>query len=358
MTRLGTSECLRAAGPRSLNDAKTLSRLARPRNVQGNEIGACIAALLLALPAAAVAQGALEYGSKPIRLVVPTAPGGGVDITARIVAKGLADTSGLRIVVDNRSGAGGVIGSDMVARSAPDGYTLLFAYAAFTTTPFMTKVPYDAYRDFSPITLVATNPLLVEVNPSLPVANVKELIALAKSRPKGISAGIATSGSGGHVAMEIFKLRTGTTDSITSVIYKGGEPAQIALISNEVQLVFGGVPTSMQHVKSGKVKVLATLAKKRLPQFPDVPTLAELGIPVDVTPWYGMLGPAKMPRAIVMRLYSEIAKVVKLPDVIERLAATGADPVASTPEEFSAKIKQELDDFGKLIPALGMKAGQ
>lgn len=309
-----------------------------------------------ALPAAAVAQEALDYGSRPIRLVVPVAAGGGTDVIARIVALGLAESAGLRIVVDNRPGAGGVIGSEMVARAAPDGYTLLFAYASHTTMPFMAKVPYDAERDFSPVTLVAVNPLLLEVTSSLPVANVKELIALAKSRPKGLNAGIATSGSAGHLATELFKLRTGTAEGIASVIYKGAAPAQVALLAGEVQLAFGSVPSSMPHIKSGKVRVLATLTKKRLAYLPDVPTFAELGISVDVLPWYGMLGPAKMPRAIIMRLYSDIAKVVKRPDVAERFAATGAEPVASTPEEFRAMIREQLDEFGKIIPRLGLSS--
>ena len=286
-------------------------------------------------------------------------PGGSTDIVARIIAAGLVESSGFRVVVDNRGGAGGVIAADMVARAAPDGYTLLFAYASFTTTPFLGKVPYDPYRDFSPITLAAVNPLLLVVNPSLPVANVKDLIALAKSRPKGLNAGIATAGSAGHLAMELFKLRTGIADGIVSVIYSGGAPAQVALMSGEVQLVFGSVPTSQPYVKSGKVKVIASLAKKRLSYFPDTPTLAELGVPMDsAAPWQGILGPAKMPRPIVMRLYSEVATVLKRPEIVERLVATGAEVVGSTPDEFAEKIKQDLQEFAKIIPALGMKGGQ
>ena len=311
------------------------------------------------LPTTTTAQGARDYGSRPIRLIVPVPPGGSTDIVARIIAAGLVESSGFRVVVDNRGGAGGVIAADMVARAAPDGYTLLFAYASFTTTPFLGKVPYDPYRDFSPITLAAVNPLLLVVNPSLPVTNVKDLIALAKSRPKGLNAGIATAGSAGHLAMELFKLRTGVTDGIVSVIYSGGGPTQVALMSGEVQLVFGSVPTSQPYVKSGKVKVIASLAKKRLSYFPDTPTLAELGVPMDsAAPWQGILGPAKMPRPIVMRLYSEVATVLKRPEIVERLVATGAEVVGSTPDEFAEKIKQDLQEFAKIIPALGMKGGQ
>ena len=318
----------------------------------------CLAVALLVLPVAAGAQSAgaaRDYPSRPIRLIVPVAPGGSTDIVARIVAAGLGDSAGWQIVVDNRPGAGGVIGSEIVSRSLPDGYTLLLAYASHTTMPFMTKVPYDAYSDFSPVTQVAVQPLVLTINPSLSVGSVKELIALAKSRPKGINAGIATPGSAGHLATELFKLRTGTTDGIVSVIYKGGAPAQVALLSGEVQLIFASTPAAMPYIKSGKVKVLATSAKNRLPYLPDVPTFAELGVPVETAPWQGILGPAKMPRAVVTRLHEEVAKLLKLPDMVKRFAATGSETVGSTPEEFGAKLKLELQEFGKIIPALGLQ---
>jgi len=323
-----------------------------------NPFTLCLAAALLVVPLAAGAQSAgaaHDYPSRPIRLIVPVAPGGSTDVVARIVAAGLGESADWRIVVDNRAGAGGVIGSELVARASPDGYTLLFAYASHTTMPFMSKVPYSAYNDFSPVTQVAVQPLVLTINPSLPVGNVKELIALAKSRPNGINAGIATPGSAGHLATELFKLRTGTTDGIVSVIYKGGAPAQVALLSGEVQLIFASTPSAMPYIKSGKVNVLATSASKRLAYLPDVPTFAELGVPVDTAPWQGLLGPAKMPRTIVSRLHTEVAKLLKLPDMVKRLAATGSEPVGSTPEEFAAKLRHELQEFGKIIPALGLK---
>lgn len=318
-------------------------------------LGIFVGAAFISHPAMVNAQEAGAYGSRPIRLIVPVAPGGSTDIVARILAGGLTESADLRIVVDNRPGAGGVIGSETVARATPDGYTLLFPYASFTTTPFLSDVPYDAYRDFSPVTQVAVSPLVLVVHPSLPVSNMKDLIALAKSKPKGINAGIATPGSAGHLATELFKLRTGTTDGIVSVIYKGGAPTQVALLSGEVQLIFASVPSSMAHIKAGKLKILGTSANKRLASFPDVPTFAELGVPVDTAPWQGIVGPAKMPRPIVIRLYQEVAKVLKRPDIVERLAATGSEPIGSTPEEFSAKIKRELQEFGKVIPALGLR---
>lgn len=313
------------------------------------------AAALLALPVAAVAQEARDYGSRPIRLVVPVAAGGGTDVIARLIATGLGESAGLQMIVDNRGGAGGVIATETVARAIPDGYTLLFPYASHTTMPFIAKVPYDAYKDFAPVTQVAVQPLVLIVHPSLPVNSVKELIALAKSTPKGLNAGIATPGSAGHLATELFKLRTGTTGGIVSVVYKGTSATQVALLSGEVQLLFVSTPSAMPYLKSGKVKMLATSSRKRIAYLPELPTFAELGVPVEASPWQGILGPAKMPRAIVMRLYGEIAKLVKQPTMIERLAAAGSEPVGSTPEEFGAKIRQELQEFGKLIPDLGIK---
>lgn len=316
----------------------------------------CMVAAVLAVPSTVLAQNAMrDYGSRPIRLVVPVPAGGGTDVIARLIANGLGESAGLQVIVDNRGGAGGVIGAETVARANPDGYTLLFPYASHTTMPFITKVPYDAYNDFTPVTQVAVQPLVLIVHPSLPVNNVKELVAFAKSSPKGINAGISTPGSAGHLATELFKQRTGTTGGIVSVIYKGSSATQVAILSGEVQLHFASTPSFMPHLKSGKVKMLAISGNKRIAYLPELPTFAELGIPVEASPWQGILGPAKMPRAMVMRLYSEVAKLVKQPHMIERLAAAGSEPVGSTPEEFGAKLKQELQEFGKLIPALGLQ---
>lgn len=320
-----------------------------------NTLSIAIVALSALLGSHAAAQVLPDLGARPIRLIVPVAAGGGTDIVARIVTSAVADSAGLRMVVDNRSGAGGSIGSELVARSTPDGHTLLFAYASHTTAPFMLKVAYDAYADFTPITQVASSPLVLLVSGAVPANSVAELVALAKAKPKLLNAGIATSGSAGHLAVEVFKLRTGTTGGITSVIYKGGGQTQVALMSNEVQLVFASVISATAYMKSsGKVRALATSAKTRLSAFPDLPTFAELGIAVDTNPWQGILGPAKVPRSLVMRLYRDVAATLKQPDVVERLAAAGADPVGSTPEEFASKIKSELQEFGKIIRGLGL----
>ncbi len=304
--------------------------------------------------APAGAQDARDYGKRPIRMLVPVPPGGSTDIVARIVTGPLAEMTGYTIVIDNRAGAQGAIATEIVARATPDGYTLLFGYATHTTLPFINKVPYDPFRDFAPITQISVNPLVVVVHPSVPVSNVKELIALAKSKPRSLNLGIATAGSAGHIAAELFKLRTGTGDGIVTVTYKGGGPALVALLSGEVQMMFASAPTSLPYLKSGRLKPLAAAGAKRLPYLPDLPSLGESGFNIDAAPWQGLLGPARMPREIITRLYGEFSRVLKRPDVIEKLAAAGADVVSSTPEEFDARIKRELNEYSKLIPTFGL----
>ena len=297
-----------------------------------------------------------NYPARPIRLIVPVAPGGGTEVVARIIAIKLSEALGQQVVVDNRAGGGGVIGTEIVARASPDGYTLLFALASYTVTPFLVKnIPYDAVKSFMPITQVATQALVLAVHPSLPVNSVKELIAYAKTHPGKLNIGIASMGGAGHVASEYFKQETGIQTA--SVMYKGGAPMLIALAGGEVQLTFATSITAMAFIKQNRVKVLATSSKQRLPYLPEVPTLEEGGLKgFEVAPWQGLLGPAGLRRAIVDQLYSEVAKLLRLPEVRERLAATGSDPVGSTPEEFAVQIKRELKQFGKVIKAAGIKA--
>lgn len=297
-----------------------------------------------------------NYPARPIRLIVPVAPGGGTEVVARIIAIKLSEVLGQQIVVDNRSGGGGVIGTEIVARASPDGYTLLFALASYTVTPFLVKnIPYDPVKSFTPITQVATQALVLAIHPSLPVNSVKELIAYAKTHPGKLNVGVASMGGAGHVAAEYFKQETKTQTA--SVMYKGGAPMLIALAGGEVQLTFATSITAMAFIKQNRVKVLATSSKQRLPYFPEVPTLEEAGLKgFEVAPWQGLLGPAGLSRAIVDQLYNEVVKLLRLPDVRERLAATGSDPVGSTPEEFAAQIKRELKQFGSVIKAAGIKA--
>ncbi len=295
------------------------------------------------------------YPSKPIRLLLGVPPGGSTDIVARIIVVRLDAALGQPVIIDNRGGAGGAIASEIVAKAPPDGYTLLFAYASHTTTPFLYKnVPYDPVKSFTPITEVATQPLIITVNPSLPVKTIGELIAYAKANPGKLNIGIAGAGSGRHIASEYFKQLTGT--QIVPIIYKGGGPAMIGLLSGEVQLMFASTSTAMAFIKQGKLKVIATTSMQRLPYLPDVPTFDEGGVKgLRVSPWQGLLGPAGLPRAIVDRLYTEVVKVLRMPDVRENLAATGTDPLGSTPEEFAAEIDHQLDRLGKVIRAAGMR---
>lgn len=295
------------------------------------------------------------WPTKPIRIIVPVAPGGGTDVVARIVAVSLRARLNQQIVIDNRPGAGSMVGSQIVARAAPDGYTLLFAYANHSTAPFLySKITYDPVKDFSPVSLIATQPLVIVVHPSLPVNSINELIALAKANPGMLNYGLTTGGAG-HIAAELFKQITGT--DIVPVPYKGGDPAQMALMTGEVQLLFASAPAAMSHIKSGRIKILATTNKNRLPYLPDVPTVDEVGLArLEFVSWVGLLAPAGTPRIIIDRLHDEIAKLLKEPETLERLAATGNDPVGSSPEEFAAHIKRELDLFGKVIKTAGIKA--
>jgi len=297
------------------------------------------------------------YPVRPVRLLVPSPPGGSNDGVARIVANGLSRSFGRSIVIDNRAGGGGIIASDLVAHAIADGYTLLFAYAAFTSTPFLTaNLPYDVIKDFAPITQIADQPLLLAVHPSIPVNSVKELIALSKSKAGGITAGYTQVGSATHLATEIFKLKTDTTKSIVSVSYKGGAAAQLALLSGEIQASFATATSSMPQIKMGKIKVLATSSAKRLPYLPDVPTFEEAGVGrIEATVWQGLLAPANTPRAIVNRIYGETATLLKQGDTLDKLAALGSDPIGSSPEAFAAKLRRELQEIGKIIRTLGLK---
>ncbi len=316
---------------------------------------AVAAAVLLGMPAITRAQ-TDAYPSKPIRVLVPSPPGGSNDGVARIISAGLNQSLGRPIVIDNRAG-GGVIASELVARARADGYTLLFAFAAFTITPFLhIKPPYDVLKDFAPISEVADQPLFLIVHPSVQANTIKELIALSKSSPGGLLAGFTQPGSSTHLAAEIFKLKTDTTKSITSVSYKGGSAAQIALLSGEVQISFLTATAMLPQIKTGKIKVIATSASKRVRYLPDVPTFEEAGVTgVEASPWQGLLAPAGTPRAIINQLHGEIVKLLKRPETVERLASLGGDPVGSSPAEFRAKLERELNAFAKVIPALGLQ---
>jgi tripartite-type tricarboxylate transporter receptor subunit TctC len=306
--------------------------------------------------APALAQGPAGYPDRPVRVIVPVAAAGGTDIIARIVLNKISELMQRQFVVDNRPGAGGILGNEIVAKSRPDGYTLLFTYAAHTIVPFIysRKVPYDVYKDFAPITLAGTQPLLLALNAQVPANSVAELIKLAKAKPDTLNVAWATPSSSGALAAEIFKLVTDTR--MISVPFKGGAPALTALIQNEVQLIFTTPPTIMGHLKSGRVKVLGTSGKERVPYLPDVPTLAEAGVKnFNTAPWQGVLAPAGTPAAIVNHLHEQIAAALKLPDVKEKFAQQGTETVGLGPKEFGEMIRRELALNSKVIKAVGMK---
>jgi tripartite-type tricarboxylate transporter receptor subunit TctC len=316
---------------------------------------AAAAALLPSQPAHAAQRA--DYPLRPIRLLVPSAPGASNDSVARLVANGLTLVFDKPVVVDNRPGAGGIIASELVAHAQPDGHTILFVYATFTTAPFLQpKLPYDPVKDFAPITEIANQPLMLVVNSSVPASSVKELIALCKAKPGTLTSGYTQIGSATHLATEIFKHRTDIAKSLVSVSYKGGAAVQVALLSGEIQVAFATATPTIPQLKSGKLKVLATSAPARLPYLPEVQTFSEAGVNgIDVSVWQGLLAPAATPRAIVERLYAETAKLLKENDTRQKLTLLGSDPVASTPEQFKAKIQRELREFGKIIKALGLR---
>ena len=298
---------------------------------------------------------AQSYPNRPIRLVVASSPGGGSDILARMFAQKLTEDFAQQVVVDNRGGASGVIGTDIVAKSTPDGYTLLIIQPSLTINPSMIRsLPYDAARDFTPISLVVDAAQLLSVNAAVPAKSVKDLIALAKAKPGQVMFGSPGVGTSPHLTAELFKLQAGV--DMPQVLFKGSGPAYVSLISGEISVMFATVLSQLPHVKSGKVRALGVTTKKRVAAVADVPTIAEAGLPgFETSQWFGFLGPARLPRPIVERLYEALARAAGGPDVKGRLEAQGMDVVASKPEEFAAVIRRELEQWAKVIKAAGIK---
>ncbi len=300
---------------------------------------------------------ALDYPQRPVRVVVPVAAGGGTDIIARLTMGRMGERMGQQaFVVDNRAGAGGVLGNEIVAQARADGYTLLFTYAAHTIVPFIyRKVPYDVYHDFTPISLAGQQPLLLAIHSALAVNTTQELIALAKAKPGSLNVALATPSSSGALAAELFKILTHT--EMTSVPFKGGAPAINALLGGQVQLIFTTPPTVLPFLKTGRVKIIATSGGRRVGYLPDVPTLFEAGVKdFETAPWQGLLGPAHLPAAVVTLLYTQLSSALKMPDMIEKFGASGTDVVASTPQAFAQRIERELTQNKKVIESVGMRA--
>ena len=315
-------------------------------------IVATLAVLALALPAAAQ-----QYPTKPIRLVVPFAPGGSSEIISRVVAQKLSEALGHQVVVENRPGGAGNIAMEQVARSEPDGYTLILGHiGTLAVNPAMfPKLPYDPNRDFAPISLMAAVPNVIVVNPSVPAKTLQEFAALAKKRPGTINYGSAGTGSSGHLAMEYFK-QFAQID-LVHVPYKGTGPMLADLLGGQTEATFTGVPPLLPHIKQGKLRALAVGSAKRTDALPDVPTVAESGYAgFETSQWYGLLAPAKTPKAVVDKLSAEVAKALRQPDVVQRLAADSATPIGSTPEEFAAYIRKEQERWGRVVKTANIKA--
>ena len=312
-------------------------------------------ALFLLLGAAHSALAQAPYPARPIRFLVGFPPGGTNDIVARAIAPKLSEYLGQSVVIENRGGANASIATELAARAAPDGYTILLVAPGHATNPALLKLNFDSIRDFAFITLAAESQNLLVVHPSFPPRSVKELIAFSKKHPPGtINYGSSGTGTTVHLSAELFQFMTGV--KWLHIPYKGGGPGLIALFSGEVSLYFGNVPTVIQQARDGKVRAVATTGLKRTPAAPEIPTVAESGVPgYEVTTAYGVAAPAKTPRPIIERLHADAVRALSSPDVQERLKNLGADPVGNTPEQYTAFMQNEIAKWGKVIKAAGIK---
>jgi tripartite-type tricarboxylate transporter receptor subunit TctC len=318
-----------------------------------------LALILMGMIVAALhapAQAQQPYPSRPIRIISPFPPGGGNDVLCRTVAPKLTENLKQQVIVENRPGANGIIGTEIAARAAPDGYTIVLIPSGHTVNPHVyRKLPYDSIKDFTPITLVGTSPLVVAVHPSMPVKNVKELVVFAKARPGQVAYGTAGVGSSGHLAGALFETLTGT--KLTHIPYKGMGVALTDIVAGQVSLTFGTNLSTLPHVRSGRLRAIAVTSAQRSPALPDIPTVAEAGVPgYEASLWYGFAGPARLPAEIVRRLNTEIVAVLGLPDVRERLASQGVDPKPSTAEEFSRLLTSDLARWAKVVERAGVRA--
>ena len=303
----------------------------------------CLAA---AFSLAAAAQ---EWPVKPVRFIVPYPPGGGTDVIARIVQNRLSEALGQPIVIENRGGAGGAVGTEVAAKAAPDGYTFLFTLSSHTINPLLYKLAYDVERDFAPVTLIVSVPQLIAANPASPLRSMQDVVATAKAHPGKLHYASVGNGTPSHIAGELLKLRMGV--DIVHVPYKGGGPAVADTLGGQVWLLFVTMPAAIGQVRAGKLRALAVTTAKRNPGAPEIPTVAEaLNIPdFEVDSWYAMFAPAKTPPAIIARMQREVAKVIQLPDVKQKLLEQGGDTVGSSPEALERVVKAELKKWTELV---------
>jgi tripartite-type tricarboxylate transporter receptor subunit TctC len=311
----------------------------------------CVISAALLAPLA----GAQGYPEKPIRVILSVPAGATPDVTARLVTPGLASVLGQPLVVDNRGGAGGLIGAEIVAKAAPDGYTLFISSSgALTILPHLRKVPYDTLRDFTPISLISVGPFVLITHPSVPAKTVKELIALAKAQPGKLNYASAGSGVANHLAMELFKQMAGV--DITHVPYKGAPQAVTDVLAGHMNMMFNSIAPIVGHIRAGRVRVLGIASAKRSPQLPEVPTISEAGVAgFEAENWFGMFAPAKTPQRIIARLNEAVVKVVRSPEIQSQFAALGADAVGNSPEEFAAFVRRDMERYAKVVRISGAK---
>lgn len=305
---------------------------------------------------AAELAGAQSYPNQPIKIVAPVPPGGGVDILSRALAQKLTESFGVPVVVENKAGASAVVGTDFVAKSAPDGYTLLMGYSVLATNRFLQKsLPYDLDRDLTPVINVGYIPLILVTQPTFPANSVKELIALAKTKPGQLAFASGGAGAGAHLSGELFKYQAGV--DLVHVPYKGNAPALNDILGGHVQIMFDTITTSLPHVKAGQLKALATTAAKRSPLAPDIPTMIESGLPkFEISAWYMVFAPKKTPKEVVAKLNAALNAAISDPEVVKRMSSQGVSFVGGTPAEAETFLQSEVTQWGEVIKASGIKA--
>ena len=318
---------------------------------------AAVVACALVLAATPVHDAAAQaFPSKPVKLVIPFPPGGSLDNIGRLIAQKLSEAWGQQVLIENKPGAGGNIGADAVAKSPADGYTVVMgALSTHAVNPNLyAKMPYDAAKDFAPISLVAITPNVLIVNAAMPVTSVKEMIAYAKANPGKTNFGSGSNGSAGHLAGELFKLETGT--DVAHIPYKGGAPALQALLAGDTQFMFDNLANAMAQVKGGKVRAIAVTTAQRSKLAPDLPTMAEAGMPgFDISTWFGLLAPAGTPPDVIAKWNADVVRVLNSPDVREKMLAQGAEPSPQTPAEFASFIAREREKYARIVKASGAK---
>lgn len=299
---------------------------------------------------------AADFPTRPVRFVVASSPGGALDVLARLVGPKLTEKWGQPVVVDNRAGAGGVIGTEIVANASPDGYNVLVIAQGFTANPFLyQKLPYRTPEDFAPITILAYGPNVLVVHPSVKAGSVKELVALAKQQPGKLNYATSGVGAASHLAIEMFKRMAGV--EMVHIPYKGAGAATAAVVAGQVQLLFTSTGAAMPHIKSGRLRALGVTTAKRTPALPDVPTVAETGLAgFQVDGWYALVAPARTPKNVIERIYRDTSAVLKQPDIVARIEAVGLEPAGISPQEFGNYIRAELRKWGTLIREAGIKA--